>query len=61
MVAGPEGLEPSRTVLETVMLPITSWPYGAGDRNRTCVNYSPLAWKASALPTELHPHLNIYL
>ena len=29
---------------------------GADDRTRTCVNYSPLAWKASALPTELHPH-----
>jgi hypothetical protein len=29
---------------------------GASDRIRTCVNYSPLAWKASALPTELHSH-----
>jgi hypothetical protein len=27
---------------------------GAGDRIRTCMNYSPLVWKTSALPLELH-------
>lgn len=27
LLAGVEGLEPSRTVLETAMLPITSYPY----------------------------------
>ena len=33
-LAGAEGLEPSRTVLETVMLPITSSSYGVDDGTR---------------------------
>lgn len=45
-MAGVEGLEPSRTVLETAMLPITSNPYMATSAGFDPATSSVTGWRS---------------